>query len=417
MDPTNNYSPRRLFLKGAGSLSLVSAFPRLAQAEDVFGQDQSYPTGWGPTGQRQQWEGYTQYHVGNFSGGLEKMFPSQRIKHSQAASPLKGPNKNQHQTLSRAASDLAKRFNASSILIARDQTIFHEDYRFDRKPQMRFFGWSMTKSVVSLLFGIALDKKLINAIDDPVVHYVKELKGHALADTTLRNLLNMSSGADICQEMCSPKNSFERYEYSQIGYSPHRAEHTDMKAGLLDFHWGRNVPQGSAFNYTEICPQLIALVLESVFNQPLYKIAEHYLWQPMGAEQDAVWLTDSKGFAIASAGFSATLRDWARLGMLIANHGVAQGQQIISKSWIDECCKHGPKDQQVKFNNVARGRGYRNFFWHVVPDGSVIRMAGAKGQFVVIDRKTKTVLVRTGVSDERGADEEMMALFYQACKD
>ena len=44
-------------------------------------------------------------------------------------------------------------------------------------------------------------------------------------------------------------------------------------------------------------------------------------------------------------------------------------------------------------------------------------MAGAKGQFVVIDRKTKTVLVRTGVSDERGADEEMMALFYQACKD
>jgi CubicO group peptidase (beta-lactamase class C family) len=156
--------------------------------------------------------------------------------------------------------------------------------------------------------------------------------------------------------------------------------------------------------------------LEAVFNAPLYKIAQQYLWEPMGASQDAIWLTDSKDFAIASAGFSATLRDWARLGLLIANNGMAQGKQIVSKSWIDECCHHGPKDQQVKFNVAMRGRGYRNFFWHLTPDGSVIRMAGAKGQFVVIDRRSKTVLVRTGVSDESGADEEMMGLFYQACK-
>lgn len=394
----------------------ILSLPFGARAADRWGEAAGFPTGWGPPGQRQQWEGYTEYHVGNFSGGLETMFPSKTIKCSGSPAPLVTSTRKIRVSAFFDASDYADRTNASSLLVGRGGEIWHEEYRFRRTADMRLFGWSMTKSVVSLLFGIAFDEHLIEGLDDPVGKYVVDFSGHSLADTTLRNLLNMSSGANICQERCEPKNSFERFEYSQIGYSPNRGRNTDMAKGLLDFSWGRSEPQGTRFNYSEICPQLIAWVLQSVFRMPLYAIAEQYLWEPMGAEADAAWLTDAKGFALAAAGFSATLRDWARLGFLVANDGAAQGRQIVSKSWIDECSRHSDRDQQVRYNVALKGRGYRNFFWHQDAEGRVIRMAGAKGQFVVIDRKTKTVLVRTGVSDENGADEQMMALFDVACR-
>jgi hypothetical protein len=84
---------RRKFLQGFGSCSFLTVIPCIARADDIFGQKLGYPTGWGPAGQRQQWEGYTQYHVGNFSGGLEKMFPSQKVRHSGSASLLKTSSK------------------------------------------------------------------------------------------------------------------------------------------------------------------------------------------------------------------------------------------------------------------------------------------------------------------------------------
>jgi len=280
---------------------------------------------------------------------------------------------------------------------------------------MRFFGWSMTKSLVSLLFGIAMDKGLITSLDDPAQKYVKALNGSSLGDTTLRNLLNMSSGADICQDHCSPSNSFERFEYSQIGYSPNRGVGTDMAKGILDFKWGRSEAQGTRFNYTEICPQIIAWVIEATSGMSMPKFAEQYLWQPMGAESKASWLTDSKGFVFAGAGFSATLRDWCKLGLLFANDGYLNGRQVVSKEWIESCCVFGPEDQQVRFNFARPNRGYKNFWWHENQSATWLRMAGAFHQFVMIDRRSKTVLVQTGVSVEQGADEVLFRLFDSVC--
>ena len=136
----------------------------------------------------------------------------------------------------------------------------------------------------------------------------------------------------------------------------------------------------------------------------------------MGAATDATWLTDSKGFTFSGAGVSATLKDWARLGMMVANDGRFNGTQIVSKNWLDEISRHSKQDQASRFNVARPGRGYRNFFWHHNADGSVLRMAGAHAQNILIDKKTKTVLVQTGVGPEQGADEIMSALFASACQ-
>ena len=386
-------------------------------AQDKWGESLGYPTGWGPNGIQQKWEGYSEYHVGNFSGGIESMLPHKKISASTNKSNLVNAKRKIKLNFLMDASDYASRYNRSAILIARNNEIWHEEYRYKRTNDMRFFGWSMTKSILGLLVGIAFDQKKLESLDDRIDKYVPQLVGHTFGDITIRNLLNMSSGINICESFCSPNNGFERYGYSQIGYSPRRGIDTDQRRGIMTFKWGRNETQGQKFNYTDVNPVLMAWVLVYAYQMPLHQIAEQNLWQPLGAASDATWLTDSKGFTFAGAGFSATLQDWARVGMLVANEGSANGVQIVSKSWIDETSMHGEKDQGSRFNAARPNRGYRNFFWHHTSNGSVLRMAGALSQSILIDKKTKTVLVQTGISDENGGDEMMAALFSSACSE
>ena len=384
-------------------------------AQNKWGESSGYPIGWGPDGAQQKWEGYSEYHVGNFSGGIESMLPHKKISASANKSNFVNAKRKIKLNFLMDASDYASRFNRSAILIARNNEIWHEEYRYKRTNDMRFFGWSMTKSILGLLVGIAFDQKKLESLDDRIDKYVPQLVGHTFGDITIRYLLNMSSGINICESFCSPNNGFERYGYSQIGYSPRRGIDTDQRRGIMTFKWGRNEKQGQKFNYTDVNPVLMAWVLVYAYQMPLHQIAEQNLWQPLGAASDATWLTDSKGFTFAGAGFSATLQDWARVGMLVANEGSANGVQIVSKSWIDETSMHTEKDQASRFNVVRPNRGYRNFFWHHTSNGSVLRMAGALSQSILIDKKTKTVLVQTGISDENGGDEMMTALFSSAC--
>ena len=399
---------------------LVGSFATVCSpiwAQNKWGESSGYPIGWGPDGAQQKWEGYPEYHVGNFSGGIESMLPHRKISASANKSNFVNAKRKIKLNFLMDASDYASRYNRSAILIARNNEIWHEEYRYKRTNDMRFFGWSMTKSILGLLVGIAFDQKKIESLDDRIDKYVPQLIGHPFNDITIRNLLNMSSGIDICESFCSPNNGFERYGYSQIGYSPRRGMDTDQRRGIMTFKWGRNETQGQKFNYTDLNPVLMAWVLVYVYQMPLHQIAEQNLWHPMGASSDATWLTDSRGFAFAGAGFSATLQDWARVGMLVANEGSANGKQIVSKSWIDETSLHGEKDQASRFNVARPNRGYRNFFWHHTSNGSVLRMAGALSQSILIDKKTKTVLVQTGISDENGGDEMMAAVFSSACSE
>ena len=399
---------------------LVSSFATVCSpiwAQNKWGESSGYPIGWGPDGAQQKWEGYPEYHVGNFSGGIESMLPHKKISASANKSNFVNAKRKIKLNFLMDASDYASRYNRSAILIARNNEIWHEEYRYKRTNDMRFFGWSMTKSILGLLVGIAFDQKKIESLDDRIDKYVPQLIGHPFNDITIRNLLNMSSGIDICESFCSPNNGFERYGYSQIGYSPRRGMDTDQRRGIMTFKWGRNETQGQKFNYTDLNPVLMAWVLVYVYQMPLHQIAEQNLWHPIGASSDATWLTDARGFAFAGAGFSATLQDWARVGMLVANEGSANGKQIVSKSWIDETSLHGEKDQASRFNVARPNRGYRNFFWHHTSNGSVLRMAGALSQSILIDKKTKTVLVQTGISDENGGDEMMAALFSSACSE
>ena len=82
----------------------------------------------------------------------------------------------------------------TGLLVLKGDTVLVERYQYDRKPEQRFQSYSMAKTVVALLIGIAIEEKKIGSIDDLAEQYVPELKGHPYGETKLRDLLTMSSG-------------------------------------------------------------------------------------------------------------------------------------------------------------------------------------------------------------------------------
>jgi hypothetical protein len=129
----------------------------------------------------------------------------------------------------------------------------------------------------------------------------------------------------------------------------------------------------------------------------------------MGAEADATWCVDSHGNEFNCVNFACRLRDWARLGHVIANRGVGlSGKRVVSEAWIDEISSWGPLDSQVTLGQSEGDAleelseladvGYKCFMWHLRSDGSLLMFNGAYGQRVIVHLPTKTVLVQTAVT-------------------
>lgn len=381
--------------------------PNLSVAQDVeiWGGSEGYPTGWGtPRGLARE----KRLRVGNFSGGFESMLPSRTIQ-CGLQDPL----------VNRPSTDLSYRFNGSlktpsdymasapitGLLIARRGEVWLEKYQFGRTAEMRMMGWSMSKSVTSLLLGIAIDRKLIASLEDKASQYVPSLAGCLHGETSLRNLLNMSSGADVIHETSN----------NVIYPAALTGPRADIESTVRNWNTRREAA-GSRFNYNELCPLTIGMVVRAASRKSLSEFAEEFLWRPMGAEANATWLTDSHRNEFNCIGFAACLRDWSRLGRLVAQSGHMNGNQIISKEWMDSYGRWGANEAQVRYGALSThsAAAYKNFFWHTKADGTRPLFSGAEGQRVLIDIPTQTVLAQTGVEGSGEWQREIYALFQAA---
>lgn len=397
---------RRHLLAGAAGAAALAALPTLGQTADPWGASAGYPTGWGGGFEK----GRT-FRVGNYSGGYEQMFKHRSIAAGALVSPLtealRPDFKYRWGLFQRSPQDYLDQWPVTGLLIARKGNIWHESYRHQRTAAMRLTSWSMAKSVTSLLLGICLDRRLIASYDDPAQRYLPELQGTLHGGVTLRHLSNMSSGAEVLHD----RDNAVIYPAAFLGAD------TDIARTVAGWNQRRE-DAGRSFNYNELCPLTIGMVIRRVTGQSLSEFAQTALWQPMGAEAAATWLTDSRLNEFNCIGVGARLRDWARLGQLVAQRGNMNGTQVVSTAWIDECTRWSDSDKQVSYGS-ARQRpallaGYKAFMWHAKADGSQPVFAGHHGQRVLVDLPTQTVVVQTGVDHEGAWQPELHALFNAA---
>jgi CubicO group peptidase (beta-lactamase class C family) len=373
---------RRVLLAGAGATLLPGAsWSAASDWEQRFG----YPSGWGPG---RTWTEKT-YRVGNYSGGYEAMFRARPIAAPSGASPLAAlspEGARAFEPVALRAQTYMRAWPVSGLLIARKGTVLFEAYQFDRTPGMRMTSWSMAKSVSSLLLGICIDRGLVRSIDDKAQDYLPELQGSLHGGVSMRHLANMSSGADILHERDNPT----LYPLAFLNSG------SDLEAMVRGWNRPLEAP-GARYNYNELCPLTIGMVIRKVTGMPMAAFCEEALWKPLGAEGSASWLCDGQGREFNCIGFGARLRDWARLAQLVAQRGAINGRQVVSARWIDECASWSASDAQVRFGSAGPRLGYKFFFWHGQADGNWMMMVGHDGQRIIIERTTQTVLVQTGV--------------------
>lgn len=396
----------RRTLLAAGSAAIMQPTLALAQdAADPWGAVAGYPTGWGsPRGLSRD----KRMRVGNFSGGFESMLPNRTIQCGPEDVLRDAPRGNLRYNFngaSKTPDDYMATAPVTGLLIARRGEVWFEKYQFGRNAEMRMMGWSMSKSVTSLLLGIALDRKDIASLEDTAALYVPSLAGTLHGETTLRNLMNMSSGADIVHE----QGNNTIYPAALTG------PRADIESTVHNWNT-RKEAAGTRFNYNELCPLTIGMVLRAACRMSLSEYAEQFLWKPMGAEANATWLTDSHRNEFNCIGFAARLRDWSRLGRLVAQRGHMNGRQIVSREWIESYSRWESNEAQVRYGALGTPApaAYKAFIWHAKADGSWPLFSGAEGQRVLIDMKTQTVLAQTGVDSVGDWQREIYSLFQAA---
>ena len=273
-----------------------------------------------------------------------------------------------------------ERQRTTGLLILKNGEVVAERYRYGRKDDARFLSFSMAKSVVSLLMGVALDKGLVASLDDPAEKYVKGLAGSPYGGTPIRALLRMSSGLTFT----------ERYDGTDDIARMSRAAATgnpgvqEVLRSIID----RHAPPGDKFVYASAETEVLGRVLAGATGRTLADLSSDWLWQRLGAEQDAFWVLAKDGSERASGYFNASLRDWGRLGLLLAKDGVVDGKgpatQVVPREYLLDATDPARQSPVFKPRKATPYMGYGYQFWLLPIKERTFALQGVHGQVVYV---------------------------------
>jgi CubicO group peptidase (beta-lactamase class C family) len=293
----------------------------------------------------------------------------------------------------------------TGFLIAKDDTILVERYQYGRIDKHRLTSFSMAKTITALLIGIAVKEGAIRSIDELAETYVPDLKGTEYGRTPIKALLQMSSGvsfSEVYWDMTSDIWTLARLTLLQ--------EPEGSLEAVKRFN-RRNAQPGQRFYYSSAETVVLGLVLASATARKVSDYARETLWQPLGAEADASWVVDATGQEVTYAYFNAVLRDWARLGLMLAHDGTWNGESIVPREWVLASTSIAPEDGHLKLGWTWSGYGYQ--IWLVPGSNRMFALRGLRGQFVIVDPEARLVLVQTAVhyGSNQIADQELLALW------
>ncbi|WP_426960102.1 serine hydrolase domain-containing protein [Muricoccus radiodurans] len=277
----------------------------------------------------------------------------------------------------------------NAVIVLRDGRIVREIHRNGGTEESRYIGFSMSKSWMSILLGIAIQQGYIGGVDDQVVKYLPELAGSGYDNVTLRHLLTMRAGTSWVEDY-SPGTELDRVRDASANAETAYYEEIATSLRAAD-------PPGTRFNYSTLDTELAGVILARATGRTVADYMGEMLWQPAGMEAPGYWLMQGptgRQHEWYGAGFGARLRDYARLGQIMLDGGVANGRRIVPQAWVDASTRS------------EDGRYF--YFWWGVPGVDGFSANGIGGQRVFVDRATRTVMVLASYAavtgETRGAD-------------
>ena len=233
-----------------------------------------------------------------------------------------------------------------------------------------------------------------------------EFEGTPYGDTRIRHLLTMSSGVRFDETYSGTD------DVATLG-RPRCSASEGGAATLLPFRT-RERAAGERFHYASAETQVLGLVLRGATGKPLATYLSEKIWQPMGAEADATWNIDRGGYEAAYIGLNATLRDYARFGMLLANDGTLDGRSIIPAAWVRAATTPRATQFRPGMTGALVGNGYQT--WVVDEKERQFMLRGLRGQADYVAPKSKLVIVHTAAGHCRRLRHRRNAIAVDWCR-
>jgi CubicO group peptidase (beta-lactamase class C family) len=366
--------------------------------ESLLGKDAGYPVGRAGT-----WFD-NPFRVGSWSAmdqvsGLHtrSVAPATNpvaMPDAAAAAPIRYRFRNLGYTLD----EYLQRRRVTGLLVLKNCQIVAERYRYDRTPQARFLSFSMSKSVISMLIGVASERGLIASLDDPAERYVKELAGSGYGATTIRQLLRMSSGLTFTERYDGNDDVARMSRAAATGRPP-------VLQVLRDIH-ERRAPAGETFAYASAESEVLGRVLAGATGRTVSELTTDWLWQPVGAEREAFWLLGQDGSERASGYFNASLRDWGRLGCMLARDGRVDDRQVIPREYLLDATDPARQPPAFRPGHATPTLGYGYQFWLLPNRERTFALQGVHGQAVFVQPASGIVMVHLAVEEAASARQD-----------
>ena len=285
--------------------------------------------------------------------------------------------------------------NICQVAAIKDNKMFYSDTWNNYSKEDCTHIMSATKSIMSLLIGIAIDKGQIGSVDDKVLEYFPDYKvkrgEKTIYEITIKHLLTMRTPykckGDPWAKVCSSDN----WTYAS-----------------LDFLGGRK-GLNDEFNYQTVCLHILSGILNKATNMKTVEYANTYLFEPLGIKRhtnylaetaeehkqftigklpkENSWFCDTDGLGTPGYGLCMSAEDMAKIGLLCLNKGVYDNKQIISSSWVEEMTK----SRTVESNNF-RGMEYGYLWWIIDREKNIYAAIGNSGNVIYVNPEKNIVI-------------------------
>lgn len=275
------------------------------------------------------------------------------------------------------------------VIVLKDGEIKLEAYNEGIDQNTLWTSYSVAKSISSMLVGVALKEGDIQSMDDLLKEYIPELKGYPYGEVTVRQLLTMTSGIAWNEDYEDPNSDVaQMYMLDCVGDEAHIL--TYMKS-LEQVH-----TPGEHWNYSTGETDLVGILIQKASGKSLASYLSEKIWQPFGMQQCAHWLADEcSDLNIGGSGLSASLRDYARLGLLMLQEGKIDGESIFADEWLADATS-------LLYQTNDQGGGY-GFLWWRNPDGSY-SANGIFGQLIYINPMENIIIAQVAAWPYAGSE-------------
>ncbi|WP_340201319.1 serine hydrolase domain-containing protein [Ascidiimonas sp. W6] len=263
-----------------------------------------------------------------------------------------------------------------AFLIIKNDSIWFEEYREDYTKDSKSNSFSMAKSIVSALLGKAIKDGYIKSVDQPLTDFYPEFTSDFAKKVTVGDLATMSSGLDWDEAYYSP------FSVTTRAYFEDELDKIMLNLKIIE-------EPGKEFKYLSGSTQLLGMLIGKASGKTLAEYLSEGFWQPMGAENDAVWQLDSKenGLEKAYCCIGSNARDFARMGKLYKDLGNWKGKQILDTAFVKMSVTPRFKETPA----------YGYSWWlpfHL--DRQFFMMRGHLGQYVIVQPEDNMIIVRLG---------------------